>query len=119
MKNLIVLVTLFVFGIALTATASVIKDLKVVKKEVVFDTTANVPIVFDVVADIGTIKLKPDVIRNEDEIKIVLVLKPDIKFTPDKFIHTKFNKRIDNLVKVKERTKLNKIPPKFNRTSFK
>jgi hypothetical protein len=118
MKNLIALVMLFVIGITFTSTANVIKDVKEVKKEVVFDTTLTIPIAFDVVGEVDVFKLKPDFIRNDETIIIVTeVIKT--KFKPDNIHIDKVKNRTNELTKIKERFKPNKPRIQFNRTTNK
>jgi hypothetical protein len=118
MKNLIALVMLFVIGIVFTSTASVIKDVKEVKKEVVFDTTLSTPIVFDVVAEVDVFILKPDVIRNDKTIKIIFA-ESDKNVKPDNpFIIKGINKK-GKLGNKHGHFKEIKVRPKFNRTTNK
>ena len=109
MKNLIALVMLFVIGIIFTSTANVTKNVKEVKKEVVFDTTLSTPIIGDVFA------LKPDVIRNDETIIIVKEI-TKTKFKPDNKHIGIVKNRTNKSIKFKERFK-----PRiqFNRTTNK
>ena len=113
MKNLIALVMLFVIGIIFTSTANVTKNVKEVKKEVVFDTTLSTPIVFYVIGDVFT--LKPDVIRNDETIIIVKEV-TKTKFKPDNKHIGIVKNRTNKPIKFKERFK-----PRiqFNRTTNK